>query len=262
MQPVKPAAYRNDILAALPPDEVALLRPHLIRGSLVNGQGLHEAGQRIDQVYFFEQGFASMVAVADGEGSAVEVGIVGRDGMLGLPVVLNPAALAFNRAMVQMPGLANRMAAARLFECLGSAPVLAALLRRSLEVHMAQVSQTAACNSRHGLSMRCARWLLIAHDRADGDELRLTQEFLSMMLAVRRSGVTVTLQSLQAAGLVRSGRGRILVCDRAGLERAACDCYGRVRTFAAAVAEGYAATDATGNPDGLPPGRMQTSARA
>lgn len=261
MHPVKSPAYRNDILAALPPDEVALLRPHLIRSSMVNGQGLYEAGQRMDQVSFFEQGFASMVAVADGE-AAVEVGIVGRNGMLGLPVLLNPAALSFNQAMVQMPGLAHRMAAPRLFDCLRSAPVLDALLRHSLEIHIAQISQTAACNSRHSLAERCARWLLIAHDRADSDELRLTQEFLSMMLAVRRSGVAVAMHSLQAAGLVQPGRGRIVVCDRAGLEGAACGCYGRLKAFEAAVAQGAVTADAAGEADGLPLGRAVSPIRA
>lgn len=262
IHPTTAPAYRNAILAALPSGEIALLRPHMTRSSLVNGQVLHEAGQQIDQVYFFEQGFASLVAIADDSISAVEVGIVGRDGMLGLPIVLNPAALSFNRSMVQMPGLAHRMTAAGLVGCLEAAPVLAGLLRRSLEVYIAQISQTAACNSCHGLAERCARWLLIAHDRADGDELRLTQEFLSMMLAVRRAGVTVAMQSLQTAGLVQSGRGRILVCDRAGLEEAACGRYGRVRAFGAAVAEGYGAADAAGAAQGLPAERAGTPARA
>ena len=256
MHLIRLADYRNDILAALPPDEVALLRPHLIRSSMINGQSLHEAGQRIDQVYFFEQGFASLVAVANG-GGAVEVGIVGRDGMLGLPVVLNPAALSFNQAMVQMSGLAHRMAAPKLFDCLRSAPVLAALLRQHLEVYIAQISQTAACNSSHSPAERCARWLLIAHDRADGNELRLTQEFLSLMLAMRRAAVTVAMQSLQTAGLVQSGRGRIQVCDRAGLEEAACGCYGRVKAFKAAVAEAYHVADAAAAIDGPSPGRAR-----
>ena len=157
-------------------------------------------------------------------GGAVEVGIVGRDGMLGLPIVLNPAALSFNRAMVQMPGIVHRMAAPKLFECLGSAPVLAGLLRRGLEVHLAQVSQTAACNGNHGLEQRLARWLLMSHDRVIGDELPMTQEFLAMMLCVHRPSVTVAARILQRANLIRYGKGSITITDRPGLEAASCEC--------------------------------------
>lgn len=101
---------------------------------------------------------------------------------------------------------------------------------------MAQVAQTAACNSQHPLSQRLARWLLMAHDRVDGDELAMTQEFLSIMLAVRRSGVTVASGRLLATGAIRVGRGRTTVCDRPALEAAACGCYGRVKAFTESVA--------------------------
>lgn len=231
MHPPVPVLYVNKILAALPPDELALLQPHLTRTHAVSGQVLHEPGERIDQVFFFENGFTSMVAVADDTGSAVEVGLSGWESMVGLGLLLNPLAIAFNRAMVQFPGVAYRMPAMVLTGNLDRMPALRGLLLRSLEVLIAQVSQTAACNSRHTLAQRCARWLLLAHDRTEGDELRLTQEFLSLMLAVRRSGVTVAMQALQEAGLVQTRRGRILVCDRAGLERAACECYNRVLAF-------------------------------
>ena len=251
MLPLVPTIFRNTALASLPAVELALLRPHLIRTSLVNGQPIHEAGERIDQVYFFEHGFASMVAVADDGGGSVEVGLVGFDGMVGLGVLLNPSAIAFNRTMVQMPGVAYRMSTTSLLAAVEQAPNLRAMLLRALEVLMAQVAQTAACNSRHPLPQRCARWLLLAHDRVEGDELRLTQEFLSLMLAVRRSGVTVALQTLQSEGFVRSGRGRILVCDRAGLEEAACECYERVKTFAATVSFNALAADGPVSKNGV-----------
>ena len=251
MLPPAPTIFRNTVLAELPAAELALLRPHLIRTSLVNGQPIHEAGERIDQVYFFEHGFASMVAVADDGGGSVEVGLVGFDGMVGLGVLLNSSAIAFNRNMVQMPGVAYRMSTTALLAAVEQAPSLRAMLLRGLEVLMAQVAQTAACNSRHALPQRCARWLLLAHDRVEGDELRLTQEFLSLMLAVRRSGVTVALQTLQAEGFVRSGRGRILVCDRVGLEAAACECYERVKTFAAAVSLNALAIDGRSSKNGM-----------
>ncbi len=251
MLPPALTIFRNTVLAGLPAAEMAMLRPHLIRTSLVNGQPIHEAGERIDQVYFFEHGFASMVAVTDDGGGSVEVGLVGWDSMVGLGVLLNPSAIAFNRTMVQMPGVAYRMSTTALLAAVEDAPRLRATLLRALEVLMAQVAQTAACNSRHALSQRCARWLLLAHDRVEGDELRLTQEFLSLMLAVRRSGVTVALQTLQSEGLIRSGRGRIVVCDRAGLESAACECYERVRVFTAAVSLNAPAIDGRASRNGV-----------
>ena len=231
------ALFRNAILAGLPPAELSALRPHMVRTRMVNGQGLHEPGERIDSVYFFESGLASMVATARDASNGTEVGVIGPEGMVGLTVLLDPGATAFNRAMVQMPGVAYRMPASSLLGCLEGAPVLRRRLLRRLDSFIALVSQTAACNSRHSVTERCARWLLLAHDRTEGDELALTQEFLAVMLAVRRSGVTIALGALRDAGLLRNGRGRILICDRPALEAAACECYGRVQAFNAAVAE-------------------------
>jgi len=230
------AFYKNELLSALPSAELSQLRPHLTRVQWVNGQGLYEAGEHIDRVFFVEQGFASMVAEADGATRGTEVGLIGWEGMVGFAALLSPQAVSFNRAMVQMPGAALRMPAQVLHDSLGTLPVLSRLLFQALEGAMAQVAQTAACNSQHTLPQRLARWLLMAHDRVDGDELALTQEFLSIMLAVRRSGVTVAVQALQAAGVIAQRRGRIVICDRPGLEAAACGCYDRVQAFTAAVA--------------------------
>ncbi len=242
MQSVAPPTYANRILAALPPSELALFRPHLTRTRVVINQTLHEPGERLDQVFFFDSGFASVVAIADDAGTTVEVGLIGWDGMVGMSLVLNPASIAFNRTMVQMSGIVHRMPAAVLTRSLDQAPVLRSLLLDMLEIMYAQASQTAACNSRHTLAQRCARWLLLAHDRVNGDELYLTQEFLSVMLAVRRAGVTMAVQALHAAGLVQSGRGRIIVQDRAGLEAASCRCYARVCDFSDAVHVSRSAT--------------------
>jgi CRP-like cAMP-binding protein len=226
----------NKLLSALPPAEMSRLHPMLTRVQWVNGQSLHEAGERIEHVFFVEQGFASMVSHADDGGKGVEVGLIGREGMVGYPVLFDPEAAFYNRAMVQMQGRALRMSASALRGNLDAMPVLHQLLFQALEVSMAQVAQTAACNSQHSLSQRLARWLLMAHDRLDGDELVLTHEFLATMLGVRRSGVSNALASLQAAELVRQRRGRVIICDRPSLEAAACDCHGRVQAFAAAVA--------------------------
>ena len=234
-----PTFSRNELLSALPLAELEQLRPLLTRVRWVNGQALHEAGERIDQVFFVEAGFVSMVAASDDDGKpGTEVGLIGRESMVGLPALLGSRPVSFDRSIVQMPGAAQRMTAEALRNSVDALPVLRRLLLQALETFMAQVSQTAACNSQHSLVQRLARWLLVAHDRMDGDELPLTQDLLSKVLGVRRSGVTVALQSLQAAGAVSLGRGRILICDRPGLEAAACGCYGRVRAFAEAVAAG------------------------
>jgi len=166
-------------------------------------------------VFFVEQGFISMVAEADGSSLGTEVGLIGREGMVGLPALLGSQAASYNRAMVPMPGTAHRLAARALRDNADALPVLWRLLLQALEVSMAQVA-TAACNSRHTIAHRLARWLLMAHDRVDGDELALTQEFLGTMLAVRRSGVTKALGSLQAAAVVDQRRGHVTICDRPG----------------------------------------------
>ncbi len=235
-----PTFSRNELLSALPPAELERLRPLLTRVQLVNGQNLCEAGERIDQVFFVEEGFVSMVAETSGDDIGTEVGLIGREGMVGLPALLGPRPVSFDRAIVQMPGAAQRMTAEALRDGLDALPTLRQLLLQALEAFMAQVSQTAACNNQHSMPQRLARWLLMAHDRVDGDELPLTQEFLSKMLAVQRSGVTVALQSLRIAGVISQGRGRILICDRPGLQAAACGCYGRVKAFAEALAAGDA----------------------
>ena len=226
----------NMLLSALPPGEMARLHPLLTRVRWVNGQGLHEASERIEQVFFVEQGFASVVAHADAGGNGVEVGLIGREGMVGYPVLLSPQAASYNRAMVQTPGGALRMSALALRGNLDALPVLRRMLSDALQVFMAQVAQTAACNSQHSLSQRLSRWLLLAHDRVDGNELALTQDFLGTMLAVRRAGVTNALGALQAAGLVDQRRGRVIIANRPGLEAVACGCYGRVKAFTVTVA--------------------------
>ena len=199
-----PGFCKNEQLSALPPAELSQLRPLLTRVSWINGQGLHEAGEHIEQVFFVEQGAAAMMADTESGSSGTEVGLVGREGLVDLPVLLSPAAASFHRAVVQMPGDALRMPAPALRGSLDALPVL--------------------------------RGLLMAHDRSDGDNLALTQEFLSTMLAVRRSGVSVAMQALQAAGVVGQARGHVTICDRPGLEAAACGCYGRVQAFIAAAA--------------------------
>ena len=159
------------------------------------------------------------------DGDAAEVGLVGRERMVGLPLLLGGDL----EAMVQCPGCALRMDAAAFRDALERVPALRTLLLRYALVHHGQVARTAACNGRHHIDQRLARWLLMAHDRARTDEFPMTHEFLAMMLGVRRAGITVAAGQLQRAGFIRYERGCVEVTDRPGLESASCECYGVVR---------------------------------
>lgn len=228
------AFFRNRLLAGLPPEVLVPIQPRLTRVSLVSGQVLHERGEAVQHVYFLERGLASVVTPTEADGAegmrgGVEIGLMGADGLVGWWVLLDPEAIAPQRTLVQIPGQAWRMTVADLRQAAEREPALRHLLLRYAQAITIQVGQTAACNASHALPERLARWLLMSHDRVDGDELPLTQEFLGLMLGVRRSGVTVAAGTLQQAGLIRYSRGRITVLDRAGLESTSCECYRLVR---------------------------------
>ena len=229
--PVAPP--RNRLLAALPPEALARLLPRLSPVALSLRQVLYPPDAPIDAAYFPESGMVSMLANLD-EGAQVEVGVIGREGMVGTPLLAG-AETSFAECMVQLPGAALRMGAGAFRAELEANPPLRARLLRYNEALQAQVMQTAACNGRHGLEQRLARWLLVARDRAEGDELPLTQDFVAMMLGVHRPSVTVTAGILQRAGLIRYASGHITLLDRPGLEAAACECYGAVRQRFAAL---------------------------
>ena len=220
-------ASRNRLLAALPPEDLERLRPALLPVELPLRQTLEVPGEPVAAVHFPETGWASMLATLE-DGDAAEVGVIGYEGMIGLPVLLG-ADRDDIEAMVQCPGTALRIEAAAFREELERTPAFRDLLLRYALVHHGQVARTAACNGRHHTEERLARWLLIAHDRAEVDDLPMTHELLSMMLGVRRAGVTVAAGALQRAGLIRYERGRIQITDRPGLEAAACECYGIAR---------------------------------
>lgn len=220
-------ATRNRLLMALPPDDLVRLWPRLEAVELPFRKILHVPGQPIEAVYFPETSYVSMLAYMDG-GDAAEVGMIGREGMVGLPVLLG-ADHDDIEGMVQSPGLALRMDAQAFREDLERLPTFRTLLLRYALVHHGQVVRTAACNGRHHIDQRLARWLLMAHDRCQQDEFPMTHEFLSLMLGVRRAGITITAGALQRAGLIRYERGRIDVTDRPGLESVACECYDIVR---------------------------------
>ncbi|MFC7543658.1 Crp/Fnr family transcriptional regulator [Siccirubricoccus deserti] len=185
------------------------------------------ADQEIDAVYFPETCMISMIAALDG-GDAAEVGLVGREGMVGIPLLLG-SDRSPTEAMCQGSGIALRLSTSAFREEMDRSLVLRTTLLRYAQAFLEQVTQTAACNGRHLLEQRLARWMLMAHDRAEGDAFQMTHEFLAMMLGVRRAGISVAAGTLQKAGLIRYERGRMLIADRPGLEHASCECYGVVR---------------------------------
>ncbi len=222
MPQVDQATVRNGLLAALPPDDFALLAPALRPVDLGRRrQVLHEPDRPIGSAYFPEAGMVSLLA-------PLEVGLVGREGLVGLPALLGDGR-AGTEAVVQAAGPMWRVEAAALKAAFEASAGLRAPLLRYLQAFHAQVQQTAACNGRHPLEERFAHRLLMAHDRAESDRFPMTQEFMALMLGVRRAGVSVTAGALQKAGTIAYGRGCVTVLDRPGLEAASCACYGTVR---------------------------------
>ena len=225
-QPPSTSAIRNKLLAALPAAALARLLPKLHAVALPLRKTLLVPQKRIEAVYFIESGWVSMVAHLD-DGTQAEVGLVGFEGMIGLPVVVG-VDTAFTDTYMQASGTGLQMEAGAFQRELEDNPALHKLLLRYSEAMHAQAMQTAACNGRHNLEQRLARWLLMAHDRSEGDTLPLTQEFLSLMLCVYRPSITLVARVLQRAGIISYGnnsKGSIIIRDREALEDAACDCY-------------------------------------
>jgi CRP-like cAMP-binding protein len=199
------------------------MTPYLRAVTLSVRQNIIMPGKPIEAVYFVESGWISLVSTLD-DGTQAEVGLGGREGMVGLPLVAGVED-GFEEAFVQANGSALQMDAGAFRQCLNDLPPLRSLLLRYTEAMRNKATQLAACNGRHNLEQRLARWLLMAHEQADGDELPVTQEFLAMMLCVYRPSVTVAAGALQRAGIIRYARGQVTVLDRAALEAATCSCY-------------------------------------
>lgn len=219
--------HSNHLLASLPRKSYRDLAPGLAPVTLVFGDVLYENGGRIREVYFPGKSVISLLTLVDGH-SALEVGLVGREGMVGLPLALG-VDISPVRALVQGGGPAMRMSARSFRKAYAASPPLQRGLHRYTHGLMAQITQTAACNRFHRVEARLARWLLMTRDRVDSARFRLTQEFLSHMLGVRRVGVTHAASTLQRRDLIEYRRGEIRIVDHAGLEAAACSCYQRVR---------------------------------
>jgi CRP-like cAMP-binding protein len=217
------APILNSLLAALPRRSYLRLLPGLTSVELVFGDVLYEPGQPIRDVYFPTQSLVSLLTLVEGH-LALEVGLVGREGMVGIPLALG-IDVSPVRALVQGAGPALKMNAARFRTELHRSPPLQRELDRYIHAMMAQISQTAACNRFHVVEARLARWLLMTRDRVRSSEFRMTHEFLSHMLGVRRVGVTEAASALQRQKLIEYSRGNIRILDDHGLEAACCSCY-------------------------------------
>jgi CRP-like cAMP-binding protein len=215
---------RNRLLSALCPADAGLLRPFLEPVALPVHTRLAAADTPIEHAYFIEEGIASIVA-ANPRGERVEIAIVGREGMSGV-ALLQGTDRAPYEIFVQTPGQGSRIKAADLRSAVQVSPSLNEHLLRYAQALMIQIGYTALANGCHVLEQRLARWLVMCHDRVNGDELSTTHEFLSIMLGVRRAGVSEALQSLEDRALISTGRGRVTVLDRARLEHAAGGSYG------------------------------------
>jgi CRP-like cAMP-binding protein len=217
----------NRLLAALPEDEYQRLLPKLKPFTLVFREVIYESGDLIRNVYFPTGGIISLLAAVE-DRATLEVGIVGREGMVGLPVFMGVKTSA-NRAVVQGAGAAMRMKASAFRNECENGGSLSRLLRRYSHSRLTQIAQGAACNRFHPIDARLARWLLMTRDRMGTDEFRLTQEFLSNMLGVRREGVTKAAGVLQQKDLISYSRGDLVILDRVGLKEIACHCYGIIK---------------------------------
>jgi CRP-like cAMP-binding protein len=205
-------------------EDFGLLGPHLKESPFDIRHTLERPNAPIEYVYFPDTGFASVVA-CDGSDKRTEVGIIGCEGMSGTAIILG-AERSPHECYVQVAGTARRVHAEKLRELMAASPGLQEFLMRYVQAFLIQTAHTALANGRSKLEERLARWILMSHDRVDGDEIVLTHEFLALMLAVQRSGVTLALHFLEGRGFIQAKRGRIIVIDRDGLIATSDGSYG------------------------------------
>ena len=220
---------RNRLLALLDDEALTALSGGMSLVPMKLREGVMTQGRAIRHAWFPVEGVISMLAAVGGDGRPpVEVGTIGHEGMAGLPLLLGRN-VASGDCFVQVEGHAWRMPAAQFREAAAAWPALADVLYRYAHSLLVQASQGSACNLTHSALQRCARWLLMTHDRVDGAEFALTQEFLAHMLGERRATVSQVAATLRSRRLIAYRRGRITVLDREGLEEAACPCYRIIR---------------------------------
>jgi CRP-like cAMP-binding protein len=220
-QPYSP----NTLLSALSPADLALLKPHLTRVPLEREQVLITANVPVDYVYFLEGGIASIVSAMASSGRT-EVGIFGREGVSATCLLLGTDRSPHESFMQVDGASALRIDTEAYLTAIKQSETLRTMLLRFVQTTLVQAAQSTATNAHHRIESRLARWLLMCHDRIDGDEIAITHEFMGMMIAAERSGVTVTLHILEGTGMIYSKRGRVIIRDRERLEDLAGDSYG------------------------------------
>jgi CRP-like cAMP-binding protein len=229
-------AISNSILLSIPDEEFIAVRPHLEPTDMPRYRVLYELGEKIEHAYFPNQGMISLVVVTH-DAKSVEVGIVGRGGVVGVPLAFG-FDHAPTRAIVQLPGSGLRISSAAVRENFEQTPYLRGIIERYVLMQQFQVAQIAACNRLHDIEQRLARWLLMCQDSVNSEILPLTHEFLAQMLGSGRPSVTIAAGVLERAGLIANSRGRIKIANRKQLEVAACECYGVIQNFSAGMSLG------------------------
>jgi CRP-like cAMP-binding protein len=217
----------NQLLAALEPEDFAVLEPHLETVRLPRGTVVYETGDRMPHAYFPQDAVVSLITIL-ADSKSVEMAVFGREALFGLTTAL-ATCRSLGHYVVQVGGTASRLDTETLRRVFETRPAIRELCLQFIEALLAQALQSMACNTVHSVEARCCRWILTLHDRAGRDALPLTHDHLSTMLGVQRSTVSLVTGSLQSVGLIRQGRGLITVADRPGLEQTACGCYGIMR---------------------------------
>jgi CRP-like cAMP-binding protein len=219
----------NHVLASLSSSDADALRPHMQSIDLPQGKIVGEAGKKIDRVIFPNSGIISVVVPLT-SGEIIEIGMIGRDSVLGASVAIEDD-IFLNRAIVQVEGAGTVIEATHIRWVAAQSPAFRATFMKHERILLAQSQQSAACNALHALEARLARWLLRARDALGSDDLALTQEFLSQMLGVRRTSVSLIANTLQKAGVIKYRRGHINILNVEGLRECACECYASVKSL-------------------------------
>jgi len=222
-------AQRNLLLLKLPKEEAAKVLAVAEFVHIDVRESVIEPNRPIDFVDFLQSGVISIVSQMN-NGRMVEIANVGNEGFIGIPILLNVESIP-EKAFCQVEATAWRISAKNFKKVLLESPALSSLCHKYLATFLNQVARNSGCNWVHSIEERCARWLLLTHDRVEGDEFFLTQEFLAMMLGVTRSGVNLAAGMLAKAQLITYVRGKITVLDRAGLEQVTCECYSSMRSY-------------------------------
>jgi CRP-like cAMP-binding protein len=219
----------NAILLSIPEQEFDAIRPHLQFVCLPQRLRLQEANRKLEEAYFLNTGMVSLVFTTQ-KGESVEVGVVGNEGFTPIPVAAG-LRRSPHRAVMQIGGEGFKINVSELATVLESSPALQSRLNRYAAVHGLQVAQTAGCNRLHDIEQRLARWLLLAQDRVGSGLLRITHDFLAMMLGTDRPSVSLAAGGLQRRRIIEYSRGSIRILNRKKLEGSACECYGVIRQF-------------------------------